>query len=102
MRTYAAGRRSTLLYLRIPAGVPYLMPGLRLAAAAAVVGAVVAESRSAGTGGIGRLLVDVRYFHADGPAKLYAPIPSPPSSASSSSGCRPRSTASPCRNRVRR
>ena len=34
---------TTLVRLRLPASVPYLLPALRLAAAAAVVGAVVAE-----------------------------------------------------------
>ena len=40
--TAPAGGR-TLLRLRLPAAVPYLLPALRLAAANAVIGAVVAE-----------------------------------------------------------
>ena len=42
MHTYAAGYWPTLLRLRFPASVPYLLPALRLGAANAVIGAVVA------------------------------------------------------------
>ena len=50
MRSYSASYRQSLLRLRLPASVPYLIPALRLAAAAAVVGAIVAEI-STGTRG---------------------------------------------------
>jgi NitT/TauT family transport system permease protein len=50
--TTAAGWRQTLLRLKLPASVPYLLPSLRLAAAASVVGAIVAEI-SIGQGSIG-------------------------------------------------
>ena len=43
MRTYAVGWWKTLVTLRIPASIPYLLPALRLAAANAVIGTVVAE-----------------------------------------------------------
>ena len=48
----AANWRQTLLRLKLPTSVPHLLPALRLAAAAAVVGAIVAEI-SIGQGSIG-------------------------------------------------
>ena len=38
MRSYAATDRATLVKLRLPASVPYLIPALKLAATASVVG----------------------------------------------------------------
>jgi NitT/TauT family transport system permease protein len=46
-----AGWRQTLVRLKFPTSVPYLLPALRLAAAASVVGAIVAEI-SIGAGSI--------------------------------------------------
>jgi NitT/TauT family transport system permease protein len=48
----AANWRQTLLRLKLPTSVPHLLPALRLAAAASVVGAIVAEI-SIGQGSIG-------------------------------------------------
>lgn len=48
----AAGWRQTMLRLKLPTSVPHLLPALRLAAAASVVGAIVAEI-SIGQGSIG-------------------------------------------------
>ena len=39
--------------MRLPAAVPYLIPALKLAAAAAVVGAIVAEISTGTWGGSG-------------------------------------------------
>ncbi|GFJ94515.1 ABC transporter permease [Phytohabitans rumicis] len=50
MHSYAASWWHTLVKLRLPASTPYLFPALRLAGAAAVVGAVVGEI-STGTRG---------------------------------------------------
>ncbi len=58
MRSYAAGWWQTLVKLRLPASAPYLFPALRLAAAAAVVGAVVGEISTGTRGGIGRLVIE--------------------------------------------
>jgi NitT/TauT family transport system permease protein len=49
-RLYGASRRQTLLRLRIPSAAPYFFAGLRISAALALIGAVVAEF-VAGTGG---------------------------------------------------
>ena len=47
---YGAGRWRTLLYLRLPASLPYFLGGLRISGGLALIGAVVAEF-VAGTGG---------------------------------------------------
>ena len=49
-RMYGASRMQTLTRLRIPSAAPYFFAGLRVAAALALIGAVVAEF-VAGTGG---------------------------------------------------
>jgi NitT/TauT family transport system permease protein len=49
-RLYGASRSQTLLRLRIPGAAPFFFAGLRVAAALALIGAVVAEF-VAGTGG---------------------------------------------------
>jgi ABC-type nitrate/sulfonate/bicarbonate transport system ATPase subunit/ABC-type nitrate/sulfonate/bicarbonate transport system permease component len=54
---FAASWWQTLVRLRLPASVPYLIPSLRLAAASAVVGAIVAEISTGLQGGIGRLII---------------------------------------------
>jgi NitT/TauT family transport system permease protein len=74
MHTYAAGYWSTLLRLRFPASVPYLLPALRLGAANAVVGAVVAEVSTGLQGGIGRLLIQFAGQASGDPSKAWAPI----------------------------
>ena len=47
---YQASRWQTLLYLRLPAAMPYFLGGLRISGGLALIGAVVAEF-VAGTGG---------------------------------------------------
>ncbi|TDT29056.1 ABC transporter permease [Naumannella halotolerans] len=73
-RSYAAGWSKTLIRLRLPAAVPYLLPALRLAAANAVVGAVVAEVSTGMQGGIGRMLVTFAGQASGDPEKAWAPI----------------------------
>lgn len=74
MRTYGAGWGRTLLRLRLPASVPYLLPALRLAAASAVIGTVVAEVSIGLRGGIGRLVIEYAQAAGGDPAKPWAPI----------------------------
>lgn len=71
MRSYAAGWWRTLLKLRLPASLPYLFPALRLAGAAAVVGAVVGEISTGTRGGIGRLIIEYSREATSDPAKVY-------------------------------
>ena len=74
MRSYGIGWWTTLLRLRLPASVPYLLPALRLAAASAVIGTVVAEVSIGLRGGIGRLILDYAQSAGGDPAKPWAPI----------------------------
>jgi NitT/TauT family transport system permease protein len=74
MRSYAASYRQTLFRLRLPAAVPYLLPALRLAAANAVVGAVVAEVSIGMRGGLGRMLLQMAQSASADPALPWAPI----------------------------
>jgi NitT/TauT family transport system permease protein len=71
---YAASWWQTLVRLRLPASVPYLVPALKLAAAAAVIGAIVAEISTGLPGGIGRLIISYAQQATGDPAKVYAPI----------------------------
>jgi NitT/TauT family transport system permease protein len=71
MNSYAAGWWRTLVKLRLPASLPYLFPALRLAGAAAVVGAVVGEISTGTRGGIGRLIIEYSREATSDPAKVY-------------------------------
>jgi NitT/TauT family transport system permease protein len=71
MRSYAAGWWRTLVKLRFPAALPYLFPALRLAGAAAVVGAVVGEISTGTRGGVGRLIIEYAREATSDPAKVY-------------------------------
>ncbi|MFY1701735.1 ABC transporter permease [Micromonospora sp. WMMA1923] len=74
MRSVGAGRWQVLGWLRMPAALPFVFAGLRLAATASVVGAIVGEL-SAGTGrGIGRAILTFAYYYSNGPEKLYAAV----------------------------
>jgi NitT/TauT family transport system permease protein len=72
--TLAAGWWTTLLRLRLPASVPFLLPAVRLAAAAAVVGAIVAEISTGTRGGIGRLIIEYAQSATGDPSRLYTAI----------------------------
>ena len=61
------------MHLRLPAAVPHLLPALRLAAASAVVGAVVAEVSIGLRGGIGRMLIQLAGQASSDPAAPWAP-----------------------------
>ncbi|ALJ21553.1 ABC transporter permease [Microbacterium sp. No. 7] len=74
MRSYAAGYGQTLRLLRLPAAVPHLLPAMRLAAANAVVGAVVAEVSIGMRGGLGRMLLQMAQSASADPALPWAPI----------------------------
>jgi NitT/TauT family transport system permease protein len=74
MRCYSVGWWKTLWRLRLPASVAYLLPALRLAAASAVIGAVVAEVSIGLRGGIGRLIIEYAGSAGGDPGKPWAPI----------------------------
>ena len=74
MRSYAATPRSTLWKLRFPASIPYLVPALKVSAAAAVVGTVVAQISTGDRGGIGRLIIEYAREASAQPAKVYVAV----------------------------
>jgi len=70
----SAGWYETLTRLKLPAAVPFLIPAMRLGAAASVVGAVVAETSIGVPGGIGRLIIDYSQQATGDPSRLYAAV----------------------------
>lgn len=74
LRAYGVGWGTTLVRLRLPASVPHLLPALRLAAANAVVGTIVAEVATGMPGGLGRMILEFANFAASDPPKPWAPI----------------------------
>jgi NitT/TauT family transport system permease protein len=74
MRSYAATWGQTLRRLRFPAAVPHMIPAFRLAAAAAVVGVVVAEISIGQRGGIGRLVIEYGRQGTSDPEKVYTAV----------------------------
>ena len=71
MQSYAATSWQTTLKLRLPSAVPFLMPSLKLAASASVVGAIVAEISSGTSGGIGRLIIDYFQKASGDPSRVF-------------------------------
>lgn len=53
MRTYAAGYVQTLIKLRLPAALPFVFNGLKIATTLALIGAIVAEYFGSPTRGMG-------------------------------------------------
>jgi NitT/TauT family transport system permease protein len=74
LRTYAVGWWTTLIRLRLPSSIPYLLPALRLAAASAVIGTVVAEVSIGLEGGVGRMMLEFASASSGDPGKPWAPI----------------------------
>jgi len=74
MRSYAASNNKVLWKLRFPSSVPYLVPALKVSAAASVVGTVVAEISTGVRGGIGRLMVGYARETTSQPAKVYVAV----------------------------
>jgi NitT/TauT family transport system permease protein len=71
MRSFSASWWQSFRRLKLPASVPYLIPALRLAAASAVVGAIVAEISTGIRGGIGRLVIEYSREATSDPAKVW-------------------------------
>ena len=74
MDSYAASWRQTLFKLRFPAAVPFVVPALKLAATASVVGVVVAEISTGLAGGVGRLIIEYAREATSDPAKVYTAV----------------------------
>jgi NitT/TauT family transport system permease protein len=73
-RSYAASRREVLWRLRLPTSVPYLFSALRVAAAAAVIGAIIGELPAGIPDGLGASLINYNQYYSSGPERLWATI----------------------------
>jgi NitT/TauT family transport system permease protein len=62
MRTYSASRSQTFWKLRLPASLPYLFAGLKVAVAISLVGAIVGELPTGAQAGIGARLLAGSYY----------------------------------------
>jgi NitT/TauT family transport system permease protein len=62
MHTYAASRWQAFWMLRLPAALPFLFPSLRVAVAAGLVGAMVAELPTGAQAGLGARLLTGSYY----------------------------------------
>jgi len=66
MRTYAAGYAQTLIKLRLPAALPFVFNGLKIASTLALIGAIVAEFFGTPTLGMGfRISTEVGRMNLD-------------------------------------
>jgi NitT/TauT family transport system permease protein len=74
LRSYGASRREVFTKLRLPASLPYLFTALKIAATAAVVGAIIGEDTGAIQEGLGRVITTFNQYYATGPEKLWAAI----------------------------
>lgn len=74
MDSYAASWRQTLFKLRFPAAVPFMVPALKLAATASVIGVVVAEISTGLAGGVGRLIIEYAREATGDPAKVFTAV----------------------------
>jgi NitT/TauT family transport system permease protein len=62
MRTYSASRAQMFWKLRLPTSLPFLFASLKVAAAASLVGAIVAELPTGAQAGLGARLLAGSYF----------------------------------------
>lgn len=74
MRSYAASRWQIYRKVRLPASVPYLFTALKVAAAAAIVGAIIGEGPGGVKEGLGRAIINFNQQYITGPEKLWATI----------------------------
>lgn len=73
MDSYASGWWRTLVKLRFPAAVPSILPGLKLAATASVVGVIVSEI-STGVRGVGFAALTYGQRATSDPAQVYTAV----------------------------
>jgi len=74
LRSYGASRWGAYTKLRLPASLPYLFTALKIAATAAIVGAIIGEDTGAIQEGLGRVITTFNQYYATGPEKLWAAI----------------------------
>jgi NitT/TauT family transport system permease protein len=74
MASYAASWRQSLIMLRFPTAVPYMVPAFKLAASSSVIGVVVAEISTGLKGGIGRLIIEYAREATGDPPKVFTAV----------------------------
>lgn len=74
MDSYAASWWTTLVKLRFPAAIPAIMPGVKLAATASVIGVIVAEISTGLSGGIGKAALTYSQKATSEPAQVYTAV----------------------------
>ena len=74
MRSFAASKWDIYRKVRLPASVPYLFTALKVAAAAAIVGAIIGEGPGGVKDGLGRAIINFNQQYISGPEKLWATI----------------------------
>ena len=74
MDSYAASWTQTLLRLRFPSAIPFMVPAFKLAASSSVIGVVVAEISTGLKGGIGRLIIEYAREATADPAKVFTAV----------------------------
>jgi NitT/TauT family transport system permease protein len=74
MDSYAASWWTTLVKLRLPASIGYLVPGMKLAATASVIGVIVSEISTGLAGGIGRATLQYSAKATSEPAQVYTAL----------------------------
>ena len=72
LRSYAATRWKILLKLRIPASFPFLFTALKIAAPAAVVGAIIGELPSSIQDGLAGAILNFNQYYITSPESLWA------------------------------
>ena len=72
MRSYAGGSWAILRKLRIPASLPYVFTALKIAAPAAVVGAIIGELPSSIQDGLAGAILNFNQYYITSPESLWA------------------------------
>ena len=72
MRSYAASRWKILWKLRVPASFPFLFTALKIAAPAAVVGAIIGELPSSIQDGLAGAILNFNQYYITSPESLWA------------------------------
>ena len=74
MRSFAASKWDIYRKVRLPASLPYFFTALKVAAAAAIVGAIIGEGPGGVKDGLGRAIINFNQQYITGPEKLWATI----------------------------
>jgi NitT/TauT family transport system permease protein len=72
MRSYAASDWWVLWKLRVPAALPYIFTALKIAAPAAVVGAIIGELPASIQDGLGGAILNFNQYYITSPESLWA------------------------------